>query len=1085
MSPRRRFAFALSVAVLMLLAEGAVLYPVRRAAGGRTAPYWRRTGFLSDVLQQLPAGARGLQSIHVPEGFVVEEAAGPGLVSYPMFASFDDRGRLFVCESAGKNVPDDEMQQNPEMRIRLLEDTNGDGVFDRGVVFADKITMAMGAVWHKGSLYVGAPPDILKLEDTDGDGVADRREVLLTGWPLHSNGTTLHGPFLGPDGWMYLTYNLGHHRVRTREGAMLEGPGGRVWRFRPDGTGLEWFVGGGFDNGIEIVFTPAGETLGTMTYYTNPKLGLRDALLHFVEGGVYPKVTPIVNKYKRTGDLMPAMTKFARIAPAGLLLYRGPSFGPAWQGNLFSAQFNPHRVQRHILERDGATFRTTDEDFLTSSDPDFHVTDVAEDADGSLLVVETGAWYLHSCPVSRIAKPQLRGAIYRVRRRGAPPVEDPWGKTLRIESLPPGDVARLLGDPRPAVRDKAAGAAVEAGEAAVAPLARLRESHSSPDTRAAAVFALGRIGSTRAALSDPNGEAAVALARSRESHSSPHTRAAAEGVRAALSDPNLVVRVAAARMAGLSRDPQAVERLMQMVRQDAPAARRQAATALGQIGDARAVAALLDAAADPDDRFVEHAIIYSLITLRAPGPAAEAMKSSSPRVRQAALIALDQMDGAPLSRQQLASALHDSDPALRRAALWVATHHPDWSSDVLQMLRTRLRGPALPPQEEEAVRETLRSYCQVPDAQQLMADLSLFDAIEQCPVKEFPEVWLDRLRQELRGSEPARRARVVALARARQLAALADDLERIGGDQAEAADLRAAALGALVGLRPGLSDASFRFLLRLLGPATEADLRQSSAQALGRAKLTDPQLLALARDHLARADPLILPNLLEAFRAARTDEVGSALMAALIGSPHAEGGIAAARIPDLLRNFSSAVQAAGRPLLARIEKEKASRADRLISLQPLLAGGDPGRGRQVFFGKKAGCAGCHTIMTEGAEVGPDLTGVGAIRTGFDLLEAIVFPSASFVPGHEVYRVETAREVYTGVMGDSTPDAIVVISGPHDRVRIPRKAVVSSRPSPVSLMPDGFAQNLTPAELSDLLAFLQGQKYRTTAAPGVE
>jgi len=230
----------MSLAVLVLLAGSAVLDPGPTARGGRTLPYWRRTGFLSDVLQQLPAGPRGIESIRVPEGFLVEEAAGPGLVSYPMFASFDDRGRLFVCESAGKNMADDEMQQHPEMRIRLLEDTNGDGVFDRGTVFADKITMTMGAVWYKGALYVGAPPDILVLKDTDGDGVADRREVLLTGWPLHSNGTTLHGPYLGPDGWMYLTYNLGHHRVRTREGAMLEGPGGRVWRFRPDGTGRAW-----------------------------------------------------------------------------------------------------------------------------------------------------------------------------------------------------------------------------------------------------------------------------------------------------------------------------------------------------------------------------------------------------------------------------------------------------------------------------------------------------------------------------------------------------------------------------------------------------------------------------------------------------------------------------------------------------------------------------------------------------------------------------------------------------------------------------------------------------------------------------
>jgi putative heme-binding domain-containing protein len=360
----------------------------------------------------------------------------------------------------------------------------------------------------------------------------------------------------------------------------------------------------------------------------------------------------------------------------------------------------------------------------------------------------------------------------------------------------------------------------------------------------------------------------------------------------------------------------------------------------------------------------------------------------------------------------------------------------------------------------------------------LLADLLPLDDMEQCAVKSFPAAWMDRLRRELRGKD---RERVVALVHTRQLSALAEDLDRIGNSEAEPANLRVAALGALAGLRPGLTNPSFRFLLRLLAPATEADLRQSAAQVLGRARLSDAQLLALAGDHLGRADPLILPSLLDAFRAVRSDEIGRALVAGLIQSPHAEVGISAARIPDLLRNFSPEVRAAARPLFERIEKEKASRAERLRSLEPLLAGGDPHRGREVFFGKKAGCASCHTIMTDGADVGPDLTGVGAIRTGLDLLEAIVFPSASFVPGHEVYRVETAREVYTGVLGPSTPDAIVVITGPRDRIRIPRKDVVSSRPSTVSLMPDGFTENLTRAELSDLLAFLQSQKYRELRA----
>ena len=110
-------------------------------------------------------------------------------------------------------------------------------------------------------------------------------------------------------------------------------------------------------------------------------------------------------------------------------------------------------------------------------------------------------------------------------------------------------------------------------------------------------------------------------------------------------------------------------------------------------------------------------------------------------------------------------------------------------------------------------------------------------------------------------------------------------------------------------------------------------------------------------------------------------------------------------------------------------------------------------------------------------MGPDLTGIGAIRSGHDLLEAIVYPSASFVPGHEVYRVETAKEMYSGVLGKSTPDAVRLITGPGDEVRIPRKEIVKMGFAPVSLMPEGFDEVLTKGEIVDLMAYLRSQTGR--------
>src|SRR5262249_47200342 len=150
MTTRRLFSSIIALAALLVAASGILLSskPPARAGGGSAPPYYKRTGFLSNLMLELNNGAKGPQSIHAPDGFEVSVAAGPRMVPYPMFIAFDDRGRLFVCESAGRNISDQEMDRQSEMRVRLLEDTDHDGVFDRSTIFADKISMTMGAQWY-------------------------------------------------------------------------------------------------------------------------------------------------------------------------------------------------------------------------------------------------------------------------------------------------------------------------------------------------------------------------------------------------------------------------------------------------------------------------------------------------------------------------------------------------------------------------------------------------------------------------------------------------------------------------------------------------------------------------------------------------------------------------------------------------------------------------------------------------------------------------------------------------------------------------------------------------------------------------
>jgi putative heme-binding domain-containing protein len=292
--------------------------------------------------------------------------------------------------------------------------------------------------------------------------------------------------------------------------------------------------------------------------------------------------------------------------------------------------------------------------------------------------------------------------------------------------------------------------------------------------------------------------------------------------------------------------------------------------------------------------------------------------------------------------------------------------------------------------------------------------------------------------------------------------------------------VRSTALAVLVRRQPALGDSALKFLLSQLS-SHDAAARLSASQVIGRAKLTNEQLVSLALHSLPQADALILPSLLETFRNSASDETGKAMVSALLKSPVSIGEPDAKRLQEILEKYSGSVRAAARPLLAHLEELQRARIARLRTLEPLLAaGGDVGRGRRVFFGEKVACYHCHTIGRQGGHVGPDLTAVGAIRTGHDILEAIVFPSASFVPGFEIYNVETKAEMFSGVRGEDTKDAVSLVTGPNAEIRIPRKQIVSMKPSKVSLMPEGLDESLTRAEFIDLLAFLQGQKSREMA-----
>ena len=122
--------------------------------------------------------ARALESFKVRPGFHVELVAAEPLVLNPVAMSFDENGRLFAVEMLDYSERRDERLG----RIRMLEDTDGDGRFDRSTVFADHLPWPSAVFCYGGGVFVAATPDIIFFKDTDGDGKADIREVVFTGF---------------------------------------------------------------------------------------------------------------------------------------------------------------------------------------------------------------------------------------------------------------------------------------------------------------------------------------------------------------------------------------------------------------------------------------------------------------------------------------------------------------------------------------------------------------------------------------------------------------------------------------------------------------------------------------------------------------------------------------------------------------------------------------------------------------------------------------------------------------------------------------------------------------------------------------
>ena len=990
------------------------------------------------------------EHLTVADGFTLEVAAGPPLVERPMIIDADEQGRLYVAESSGSNDPTAEQVKDPDHMILRIEDTDGDGVYDKRVVFADKVMFPEGVLWHDGSVYVSAPPEILKLTDTDGDGKADEREVWHDGQTLTGCANDLHGPYLGLDGWIYWTKGAFAEQTHDlTDGGKLVTKAAHIFRRRPEGGPLESVLTGGMDNPVEVAFSPDGERFLTSTFLQHPQLGRRDGLIHALYGGVYGKIHGATDGHPMTGGFQPAMTHMGPAAPVGLSYYDSDVFGSEYQGNLFATQFNMHSVSRHVLIPDGASFRTEDSDLLVSDHPDFHPTDLMEDADGSLLVVDTGGWYKLCCPTSQLAKPDVPGAIYRIRRAGARTVEDPHGIELSWENP-----VEHIGDARPAVRKRALFELGKRGETAVSGLEAALQA-AEPDIRRNAVWALTRI----------EGDAARSA------------------IRGALTDQDESVRHAAIHSVSLHRDAQALPRLIEVISTDEPPVQRVAAEALGRLRDAEAVPALLAAVGETEDPALIHSLTYALIEINDSTSVRAGMRSQSPRVRRAALIALDQMRDSGVQPSDVIPLLSSNEPLLQETANWIAVGHADWGGALSGRFRALLN-QSMSDEKRATMEAQLGAFASDAAIQALLARqaasgatrarVSALRVMAKHPPQPAPDAWKSGLTAALSSSNQD-----VLRAAVRAAAALDEDdrpdvepaLAALGRDPSAPTDIRLAALAASSAAE--VRGAVFDFLVANIDSSKPVADRAAAARALAAARLNPDQQLALTAA-FAQAGPMELPVLLAAFSKGGDQALGEALVDALTRAK-ARGSLRPDLVETTFESFPAPVQQQADALVASLDADRAEQRGQLESLAAELSGGDIRRGQAVFNSEKAACSSCHRIGYLGGRVGPDLTRIGEIREVRDLVEAVVFPSASFVRSFEPVVVQTEADLHNGVIIDESEEMMLLATGAKTEERIARATIEEIRPGTVSVMPAGLMDELTRDELADLLAFLKNAR----------
>lgn len=361
---------------------------------------------------------QSLAAMEFSEDFHAEVFLKEPQVMSPVEMVFDEDGRIYVAEML--DYPDDPPPGKPaRSRIRLLEDVDGDGKYEKAVIFADQVLEVSGILPWKGGLFVTSAPDILYMKDNDGDGKADVRKVWYTGFPKVNPEARITNLRLGLDNWIYAANHGREGTITSPEFPQMKPllVRGADFRFNPL-TGEAEATSGVAQFGL--TFDEWGNRFITentvhlrhvvlpMNYIARAPLLEVSAYSYDISDHGKPssQMFPLTGpqewrkqrtelrqkRYNENGTNRKEILSGYFTAASGSMFYNGDAWPEEYKQSIFTGDVSGNLIHRDVITPDGVTFKASrakdGTEFIASKDQWFRPCNFANAPDGNLYVMD-------------------------------------------------------------------------------------------------------------------------------------------------------------------------------------------------------------------------------------------------------------------------------------------------------------------------------------------------------------------------------------------------------------------------------------------------------------------------------------------------------------------------------------------------------------------------------------------------------------------------------------------------------------------------------------------------------------------------